>query len=192
GHADRRKVELNLKLRQYGQIYLRARLARLDRHRAVTNVLPPEAHHVAAAQAGTDQKGERQPGLRTGRMPCLEGGNVFLSPGVESARVLSARGFVAGCRVGIDYAPRDSKGHQATQRLEHISLRVRLEAVEQFSHVPRLHHGKALIAVLGTEPLQQRAAHLLRGCRKLGEGLGVEVGSDNCVYDSRVVAVGTN
>src|SRR5262245_52502509 len=92
-------------------------------HRAVTNVLPPEAHHVAAAQAGTDQKGERQPGLRTGRMPCLEGGNVFLSPGVESARVLSARRFVAGCRVGIDYAPRDSKGHQATQRLEHISLR---------------------------------------------------------------------
>jgi hypothetical protein len=61
-----------LKFRQHGEVDLRTGLALLEREDAIANVLPAEPHHVAAAQAGIEQKREREPGLRSYGVPLLE------------------------------------------------------------------------------------------------------------------------
>src|SRR5262245_31633765 len=122
----------------------------------------------------------------------LEQRDVGLSPGLEAAGIPRTLELVAGGWVGIDHAPSDCKCHQATQRLEHIALWMWLEPLEQFGDVPRLHHGEALVSMFGAKPLEQRASHSLRCCRKARERLGIHVRRNDSLRGARVVAVGAD
>src|SRR5262245_13928324 len=89
--------------------------------------------------------------------------------------------------------PAMAKGHKAAQGPQHIGLRMRLERVENPRDVARLHHGQPLIAVLGREALEQRAAHPLCGGGEIvAELLRVEVGRNNRIYAARVMAIGAD
>src|SRR5262245_42537670 len=67
-----------------------------------------------------------------------------------------------------------------------------IEPLEQSRNVPRLHHGEALVPMLGAKPLEQRASHPLRCCRKPRERLGIHVRRNDSLHGARVVAVGAD
>src|SRR5262245_1672434 len=155
-------------------------------------MLPTEPDHIAAAQAGIEQKREREPRLGPQRVSKLELRDVGLSPGLEATGIPRTLELVADGWVGIDHTPSDCKCHQATQRLEHIALWMWLESLEQFGDVLRLHHGEALVSMFGAKPPKQRASHPLRCRGKPRERLGIHVRRNDGLHGTRVVAVGAD
>src|SRR5262245_64648040 len=95
-------VDCLLKLGQDRQMLLRARLLRSDRCYSVAHMLAPNAHRIAAPQAGVEQYCNPYALPRSRGPSGLVGCNVFLSPDGEAFARFEQWIFDFSCGVRFD------------------------------------------------------------------------------------------
>src|SRR5262245_39214857 len=80
----RRHIEDRAQMRMHRDCERRVRFLLLHVQRAVLDVLPSHADHIAAPLAGIEQQREREAWLRADRMMRLELRDLFLGPRMEA------------------------------------------------------------------------------------------------------------
>src|SRR6516164_428052 len=116
-------------------------------------MLPPDLDHIGSPLRGVEQQGQCKTGSTSDRMPCLKGRDVGLSPGVEAGG-LELWGAHTRRRIISAQTHQNSVPHQRPQRAQEVQCGARGFASKKPLDVISAKARYALVAMLGTEALE--------------------------------------